>query len=170
MADRRLGSLLGIVILVGVLVGVWWLDRTRHGPPQVVAASDGGAGGGTSAGPRAGTGAPPVPIPRSAGERRAIVHAELSWLDDGDERDAIVRTAALVDRGGPYDFVGDDDVYVDERKALPPRDAGYWRGYAVPVPAAEHADNHRLVAGARGELYYTRDAGRSFTALRGAAP
>ena len=48
---------------------------------------------------------------------------------------------------------------------LPRRDNGYYREFTVTTPGGDTRGARRIVAGERGELYYTRDHYASFIRL-----
>jgi ribonuclease T1 len=157
MADRRLGSVVTILVIVGALLAVWWIDRSRREPVRVVPAPDSAVA--------------PVPIPRAdpppdPSVSPEIADIDLQWIADPAERAEVVRVATAIDRGGPYAHADDGAAFLDLDRRLPPRPPGYWRVYTVAVPGAP---TRRLVSGERREIYYTRDD-RAFTAVRGATP
>lgn len=145
MADRRLGSLAAIVAIVAGLLVVWWIDRGENQVHRVEA-----------------------PAGSAVTRVEALPPIEASWIADPDERAAVTRIAALIDRGGPFAFAKDGAVFENRERRLPRRPPGYWREYTVPTPGEDDRGARRLVAGDRHELYYTRDHYQSFTALRGA--
>lgn len=72
------------------------------------------------------------------------------------------QAAALIARGGPFPYRKDGSVFANRERLLPRRDHGYYREYTVPTPGARDRGARRIVAGRKGELYYTEDHYRSF--------
>jgi len=75
-------------------------------------------------------------------------------------------TVRLIRRGGPFPFAKDGSVFSNREQLLPRRYRGYYREYTVARPGARDRGARRIVAGRRGELYYTRDHYRSFLRIR----
>ena len=71
-------------------------------------------------------------------------------------------TIALVKAGGPFPYQRDGSVFYNREGQLPKRSRGYYREYTVKSPGAKDRGARRIVAGQRGEFYYTDDHYRSF--------
>ena len=71
-------------------------------------------------------------------------------------------TLALIRAGGPFPYARDGTAFGNREGLLPKRERGYYREYTVKTPAARDRGARRIVAGKRGELYYTDDHYRSF--------
>jgi ribonuclease T1 len=71
-------------------------------------------------------------------------------------------TLTLIDSGGPFPFVRDGAVFANRERLLPRRNQGYYREYTVPTPGRDDRGARRIVAGDRGDRYYTSDHYRSF--------
>lgn len=67
-----------------------------------------------------------------------------------------------IERGGPYDYPQDDQVFGNREGRLPDRERGYYREYTVPTPGESDRGARRLVVGEDGDVYYTADHYRSF--------
>ncbi|MEZ4403280.1 MAG: ribonuclease domain-containing protein [Kofleriaceae bacterium] len=166
MPDRRLGQLAAIAAVTLAVAAVWWYARgvpaaptpVRPSPPIVSPVPPGPTP--ISPAPR-----PPPPRPPAPAALPAV---EVAWLDDVDERAAVVAVAQAIDRGGPFRYRKDGAVFENREGRLPARPRGYWREYTVPTPDEDDRGARRLVGGQRHELYYTRDHYRSFMAIRGA--
>jgi ribonuclease T1 len=72
------------------------------------------------------------------------------------------KTLALIARGGPFPHRRDGAVFSNRERRLPSRPGGYYHEYTVPTPGARDRGARRVIAGARGERYYTSDHYRSF--------
>ena len=70
-------------------------------------------------------------------------------------------TIRRIRAGGSFTDAADVVEYVNAAGALPAQAAGYYHAYRVPVPAAD-AGSDVMVAGARGEMYWTTDGGLTF--------
>lgn len=71
-------------------------------------------------------------------------------------------TLQLIRSHGPYPYRKDGTVFQNREKRLPLQPRGYYREYTVKTPGVGHRGARRIVAGSRGELYYTDDHYRSF--------
>ena len=72
------------------------------------------------------------------------------------------RTVRAIRDGGPFHYERDGAVFGNFERLLPRRDRGYYREYTVETPGLRHRGARRIVAGRRGELYYTDDHYRTF--------
>jgi ribonuclease T1 len=66
-------------------------------------------------------------------------------------------TIALIDQGGPYPYAKDGAVFGNREGHLPKQKRGYYREYTVKTPGERTRGARRIIAGAKGELYYTDD-------------
>lgn len=71
-------------------------------------------------------------------------------------------TLLLIKAGGPFPYSRDGAVFGNRERLLPKQDRGYYREYTVRTPGARDRGARRIVAGRRGEFYYTDDHYRSF--------
>jgi len=71
-------------------------------------------------------------------------------------------TLALIKAGGPFPYPQDGKTFRNREQLLPQRERGYYREYTVKTPGAKDRGARRIVAGRRGEFYYTQDHYRSF--------
>ena len=69
---------------------------------------------------------------------------------------------ALVASGGPFPYDRDGAVFRNREGILPDEPRGYYREYTVATPGSDDRGARRIVAGARGERYYTDDHYSSF--------
>lgn len=81
------------------------------------------------------------------------------------EREALLATLALIDRGGPYPYDKDGSTFSNREGLLPPQPRGYYREYTVPTAGAGNRGARRVVQGRAGETWYTRDHYRSFVRI-----
>jgi ribonuclease T1 len=74
-------------------------------------------------------------------------------------------TLALIRKGGPYPYAQDGVVFGNREALLPPQKRGYYREYTVKTPGQRTRGARRIVAGGRGEYYYTEDHYSRFTRI-----
>jgi ribonuclease T1 len=104
--------------------------------------------------------AAPHTHPRSNEEPPALAAVPLAQLP------AEARTTlALIRSGGPFPYERDGVRFGNFEGRLPRAERGYYREYTVPTPGLKHRGARRIVAGRRGELYYTDDHYRTFTRI-----
>lgn len=75
-------------------------------------------------------------------------------------------TIALIRKGGPFPYAKDGAVFGNREAILPREKRGYYREYTVKTPGERTRGARRIVAGSRGELYYTADHYNSFMRIR----
>jgi ribonuclease T1 len=75
-------------------------------------------------------------------------------------------TLALIEAGGPFPYPQDGRVFSNRERLLPLEKRGYYREFTVRTPGVRGRGAKRIVAGARGEYYYTADHYRSFKRIR----
>lgn len=70
---------------------------------------------------------------------------------------------ALIRRDGPFRYPRSDGaVFHNNEHALPSETDGYYREYTVPTPGSHDRGARRVIAGQRGEFYYTSNHYDSF--------
>lgn len=75
-------------------------------------------------------------------------------------------TLALIRAGGPFPYTRDGTTFFNREGLLPKAARGYYREYTVTTPGSRDRGARRIVAGQRGEFYYTPDHYRSFMRIR----
>lgn len=78
-------------------------------------------------------------------------------IPDAEERHAVVRVLDLIAHGGPFPNRQDGVVFQNREGRLPSEAIGYYHEYTVPTPGAHNRGARRIIRGAHGETYYTRD-------------
>lgn len=123
-----------VVALAAFVVLQWWSGREQ---PE--------ASRGSSAEPGDGAGAPTAGYP-------SFLPAEA------------IDTLQLIERGGPYPYARDGNVFQNRERRLPDRPRGYYREYTVPTPGENDRGARRIVTGGDPPevYYYTADHYRSF--------
>ncbi len=73
-------------------------------------------------------------------------------------------TIALIQRGGPYPYRQDGQVFGNREGLLPRQPRGWYREYTVDTPGLRHRGARRIVTGGNPprEWYYSDDHYRSF--------
>ncbi len=74
-------------------------------------------------------------------------------------------TLQLIERGGPFPYRQDGQIFQNREGLLPKKDRGYYHEYTVKTPSEEDRGARRIVTGAQGELYYTDDHYGSFKVI-----
>ena len=105
------------------------------------------------------------PLPASA-RAPSVTEAGVPAIAAADLPPEARHTIVLIRRGGPFPFERDGVGFRNFEGILPQRDRGYYREYTVVTPGVAHRGARRIVAGRRGELYYTDDHYRSFRRIR----
>jgi ribonuclease T1 len=82
-----------------------------------------------------------------------------------DEREQIALVLKTVGAGGPFRHEQDGETFFNREGLLPDRPMGHYREYTVETPGSEDRGARRLVIGADGETFYTRDHYSSFVKL-----
>jgi guanyl-specific ribonuclease Sa len=78
-------------------------------------------------------------------------------IPDAEERRAVVHVLELIAHGGPFSHRQDGVVFQNRERRLPAQARGYYHEYTVQTPGASNRGARRIIAGSRGERYYTRD-------------
>ena len=81
------------------------------------------------------------------------------------ERTEVAETLRAVQRGGPFPHDQDGETFFNREGLLPDRPAGYYREYTVETPGSPDRGARRLVIGADGATYFTRDHYDSFVRI-----
>jgi ribonuclease T1 len=147
---RRRASIAALLAgILAVLIAVW---QQRATPPPEPA----------SPAPAAERPSPVREAPRPEAERTRP--APLDALDPA-ERAAVETTLARIARGGPFPYRKDGTVFGNRERLLPPQPRGHYREYTVETPGSPDRGARRIVRGANGETYYTRDHYESFVRI-----
>ena len=66
-------------------------------------------------------------------------------------------TLQLIKRGGPFPYSKDGAVFNNYEGLLPKQSNGYYHEYTVITPGSSDRGARRIIAGVKGEYYYTND-------------
>lgn len=83
--------------------------------------------------------------------------AELQTVSVADLPSEARETLALIKEGGPFPYPRDGITFRNREGRLPPRPRRYYSEYTVKTPGSRDRGARRIVAGSRGEFYYTDD-------------
>ncbi len=85
---------------------------------------------------------------------------------DAQEQQAIADAIGLIDAQGPFPFNRDGIEFTNREALLPVQPSGHYREYTVATSGVTGRGARRIVHGATGELFYSRDHYTSFVSLR----
>ena len=155
-SPRRLPGWVVLALVLAVVVA-WALVRNGSGeafdPPAAAPSQSSTArpGGSVGATPSAGDATPDSGL--------AVVAESALPAEAGT-------TLALIRAGGPFPHAQDGGTFGNRERILPRRSSGYYREYTVETPGEDDRGPRRIVAGARGDLYWTDDHYASFRQIR----
>lgn len=98
-------------------------------------------------------------------DRPVPPHESIRAEIPADERPQLEATLRLIEQGGPFPYRQDGTVFQNRERRLPEKPRGYYREYTVRTPGAKNRGARRVVTGAEGERWYTRDHYRTFIRL-----
>jgi ribonuclease T1 len=134
-----------IVAALAALDVIGGLAPPSPGPPTAAAATQPGPTGTA----RPSSAAPSVPALDPESGLRTIRAAVLPK--------AARATLDLISVGGPFPYAEDGSTFHNLERRLPAHADGYYREYTVEMPGSPDRGARRIVAGARGERYWTDD-------------
>lgn len=71
-------------------------------------------------------------------------------------------TVRLIQKGGPYPYRQDGQVFQNREHVLPLCSASYYHEYTVKTPGSSDRGARRIITGSAGEYFYTSDHYASF--------
>ncbi|MEV4318385.1 ribonuclease domain-containing protein [Actinocrispum sp. NPDC049592] len=71
-------------------------------------------------------------------------------------------TVRLIQRGGPFPYRQDGQVFQNRERILPTCPASYYHEYTVKTPGSPDRGARRIITGSAGEYFYTADHYASF--------
>jgi ribonuclease T1 len=75
-------------------------------------------------------------------------------------------TLNLIKQGGPFPYPKDGTVFGNREGRLPAHERGYYKEYTVKTPGSRDRGARRIIAGHKGEFYYTDDHYRTFRLIK----
>src|SRR5271157_2382713 len=76
------------------------------------------------------------------------------------------QTLSLIKQGGPFPYPRDGITFSNREGRLPYHRRGYYSEYTVKTPGRRDRGARRIIAGSRGELYYTDDHYKTFRLIK----
>ncbi len=76
-------------------------------------------------------------------------------------------TLKLIDANGPFPYSRDGVTFSNLEKILPKQTKGYYHEYTVVTPGSKDRGARRIIAGGKGERFYTDDHYASFKEVVG---
>jgi ribonuclease T1 len=92
--------------------------------------------------------------------------SSVGWISASSLPPEARQTLTLIKIGGPFPYDRDGIVFGNYEKRLPRQQRGYYSEYTVKTPGRHDRGPRRIIAGERGEYYYTDDHYRSFKRIR----
>lgn len=93
-------------------------------------------------------------------------NAAADGIPVGDLPHEAQQTLTLIRTGGPFPYARDGIVFGNYEKRLPQHPRGYYLEYTVKTPGRRDRGPRRIIAGERGEYYYTDDHYQTFRRIR----
>ena len=100
------------------------------------------------------------------GAAREHKPAKYVAVDAADLPTEVRTTLALIKKGGPFPYQRDGVVFGNFERRLPSNDRGYYKEYTVPTPGVRDRGARRIIAGGKGEYFYTGDHYKTFRRIR----
>ena len=75
-------------------------------------------------------------------------------------------TLAVIKKGGRFPYQRDGVVFGNFERRLPAQERGYYREFTVPTLGIGNRGARRIIAGAKGEYFYTADHYKTFRRIR----
>ncbi|MGZ9259193.1 MAG: ribonuclease domain-containing protein [Candidatus Binatia bacterium] len=72
------------------------------------------------------------------------------------------KTLSLIKKDGPFPYNRDGATFGNFERRLPQKERGYYKEYTVPTPGARDRGARRIVAGRKGEFYFTDNHYQTF--------
>ena len=72
------------------------------------------------------------------------------------------KTLSLIKKDGPFPYHRDGATFGNFERRLPQKERGYYKEYTVPTPGVRDRGARRIVAGRKGEFYFTDDHYQTF--------
>ena len=178
---RKLGLIIigGCAVLVVVALAFFLIGRSSGSPADSLATTTEPAN--TPAAPKS---SPKTSIPASNSSNSnptksatSVAVAPAGGANAGKSGLEIVKAASLppearatlklIDANGPYPYSRDGVVYNNLEKILPKQTKGYYHEYTVVTPGSKDRGARRIIAGGKGERFYTDDHYASFKEVAG---
>lgn len=159
MSSKRLRRIVSMVAVVAA-IGFGIIELTQSSDPSTATrAPSTSAPTSTSTS----TTARPVTTPGASPTRAS----DLPTISIGALPDEALDTLVLIQRGGPFPYPQDGEIFANREGRLPQRSSAYYREYTVDTPGSPDRGARRIIVGADGDRYYTSDHYDSFREIVG---
>ncbi len=92
--------------------------------------------------------------------------ADLPTISLSDLLSQARETLSLIKQGGPFPYPRDGIAFGNRDGRLPPHRRGYYSEYTVKTPGRRDRGARRIIAGSKGEFYYTYDHYKTFRLIK----
>jgi ribonuclease T1 len=103
-----------------------------------------------------------APTRRAATATRVSVVNGFKTIARAELPPEAIETLTRIQRGGPFPYRQDGQVFQNREGILPKKQSGYYHEYTVETPGSNDRGARRIVTGANDEYYYTSDHYASF--------
>ena len=173
---RRWSQIAGSAIVLFVILAVFLINnQARQGDqpttapaatashtPTGTAATTAASGAATATSSAPATATRTVTSARATATPQSAIRNPQSAIPYSQLPPEAQRTIRLIDQGGPFPYDRDGIVFGNRERLLPLQAEGYYHEYTVVTPGSSDRGARRIIAGERGELYYTDDHYDSF--------
>ena len=73
---------------------------------------------------------------------------------------------ALIKKGGPFPYSRDGVIFGNRENRLPKQARGYYKEYTVKTPGVRTRGARRIIAGTKGEYFYTDNHYETFRQIK----
>lgn len=101
----------------------------------------------------------------SVGKHQSNV-ADLPTIPLSDLPSEARQTLTLIKQGGPFPYPRDGITFSNREGRLPYHQRGHYSEYTVKTPGRRDRGARRIIAGSRGEFYYTDDHYKTFRLIK----
>lgn len=139
--QRRTKPLIWLVAALAVFITALWQQRAEFAPEKPAAHAT---------------------VPVAVEEQK---WSRVQEVVPAGEREQLLATLMLIDRGGPYPYKKDGSTFANRETQLPLQPRGYYREYTVPTPGESDRGARRVVQGREGDTWYTSDHYKTFVRI-----
>ena len=101
----------------------------------------------------------------SVGKHHSNV-SDLPTISVSDLPSQAKETLSRVKQGGPFPYPRDGITFSNREGRLPYHRRGYYSEYTVKTPGRQDRGARRIIAGSKGEFYYTDDHYKTFRLIK----
>ena len=162
--NRKLRVILGLILAIGTIL-TYATQQSKNAAPELPLPR-------IETEPQARPSEPPTPprveapridTPAGRGDVQAPIFPDERTVRIAELPKEARTTLDLIDSNGPFPFDRDGITFKNREGLLMDKPVGYWREYTVITPGERTRGARRIVAGSKGERYYTDDHYQSFS-------